>query len=83
MMEIVTQELDAKLLGQLTIDIVVNLTSGRYHISRLTYTKKGLYNVPLTYKAEVSPIDVHVSYHPSGEAHGKLTRGELKVFPGG
>ncbi|MBI2917970.1 MAG: hypothetical protein HYY01_08240 [Chloroflexi bacterium] len=82
MMNIVTIELKTATPDQLMVDIVVNLPSGRYHIGQLAYTKKGLYLVPLTYKATASPIDVHDSYHPGGEMHGKLTKGELLVYPG-
>ncbi len=65
--------------NKLTIDIVAKLISGSYHISTLTYSRKGLYEVPLTWK---SGVDVHTSYHPSGEQHTKLTRGKLFLFPG-
>ena len=67
---------------KLTVDVLVNLPSGLHHISRLTYSGTGLYHVPLTYKSPESPIDIHTSYHPSGEAHERLTRGKLVAYPG-
>lgn len=67
---------------RLTIDMVLKLQSDSYHVSRLTYSNKGFYDVARTYESPCCPIDVHTSYHPSGKLHCKLTRGKLLVYPG-
>jgi len=69
--------------GRLTIDVVVNLPSGSYHITRLTHSNKGLYDVARTYESSDCPVDIHSSYHPSGRMHCKVTRGKLSLHPGG
>jgi hypothetical protein len=69
--------------GRLTIDVVINFLRRSYHISRLTHSSKGLYEVARTYESPGCPIDMHSSYHPSGEMHCKLTRGKLFLYPGG
>jgi hypothetical protein len=81
--DIIHRTLNTARSAKVTVDIVVGLPSGNYHVSRLTYTGKGLYNVPLTCKSPTCPIDVHDTYHPNGEIHGKLTRGKLSSHPGG
>ena len=63
---------------KLTIDIVVNLPSDPHRIQNLKYDKKGLYYALITHKKRVIGIDIHTSYHPSGEIHSKLTRGKLR-----
>ncbi len=63
---------------KLTIDIVVNLPSGRHRIQNLKYDKEGLYRALTTHKKGVVVIDIHTSYHPRGEIHSKLTRGKLR-----
>lgn len=69
--------------GRLTVDMVLKSLSGPRHISRLTLSSKGLYDVARTYESSTSPVDIHRSYHPSGEMHSKLTRGRLALHPGG
>ena len=63
---------------KLTIDIVVNLPSGRHRIQNLKYDKNGLYRALTPHKKGVKGIDIHTSYHPGGEIHSKLTRGKLR-----
>lgn len=81
--EIVHRTLKTAKPHRVTVDIVVGLSSGKHHITRLTYTGKKLYDVPLTYKSPECPVDVHESYYQSGDMHGKLTRGRLSSHPGG
>ncbi|MFA4836808.1 MAG: hypothetical protein WC749_12155 [Dehalococcoidia bacterium] len=64
--------------GHFFVDVMAGFPGGLRHISRLNYTDKGLYDVPLTLK---SGVDLHNSYHPRGEQHGKLTRGKLFLSP--
>ena len=76
--------IEAKATGsdRLTVDVVVHLPDGPHHISRLKYTGKNLYDVPMTCKVEESPIDTHTTYHSSGEMHSKLTKGKLMIAAG-
>lgn len=67
--------------SRLTIDIVLNSQSGLHHLGRVTYGHRGLYVVARTYECLDCPIDIHISYHPNGEMHGKLTRGKLFQYP--
>lgn len=69
--------------GRLTIDIVLNSQSGLHHLGRATYGPRGLYVVAQTHKCRDCPIDIHTSYHHSGEMHCKLTRGKLFKWPPG
>ena len=63
---------------KLNIDTVVNLPSGQHRIQNLKYDNKGLYYTPITHEKGVAGLDLHISYHPSGEIHCKLTRGKLR-----
>jgi hypothetical protein len=69
--------------GRLIIDIVLKSPSESYHLGRVTYSGRGLYAVAQTHQCLDSPIDTHISYHPNGEMHGKLTRGKLFKWPPG
>lgn len=68
---------------RLIIDMILKFGTDSYHISRITYGSNGFYDVARTYESPDCPIDVHTSYHPSGEMHGKMTRGKLLVYPEG
>ena len=62
----------------LTIDIVVRLPSALHRVSKLIYGRNELFLIPTTHKSGKPGIDMHMSYHRSGEIHGKLTRGKLR-----
>jgi|GEM_PF-6355943 len=68
---------------RLLIDIILKFSADSYHVSRITYGSKSFYDVARTYESPDCPIDVHTSYHPSGEMHCKMTRGKLLVYPEG
>jgi len=78
MTKIITVKPEQAKADQLTIDIVVKLTSGLHRISKLRYGKNELYLIPTTHKKGKPGIDLHTSYHASGEIHGKLTSGKLR-----
>lgn len=83
MTEIAILNLKPARTGALAVDVVVYSSRGPYHISRLTHSGKGLYDVARTYESPGCPVDIHSSYHPSGEMHCRLTRGKLSLYPGG
>ncbi len=64
------------------VDVVVKTNHIRTHLSRLTLSRTGLYDVPQTYGSLKGAIDVHTSYHPDGTMHEKMGRGELHHWPG-
>jgi hypothetical protein len=68
-------------VDQLTINIVVKASSGLHRICKMRYTKDELYLIPTMHESGKPGIDLHTSYHTSGEKHYKLTRGKLMKAP--
>lgn len=65
----------------LIVDLLVTLEDGDHHVVRWKYGSRGIYAVPRSFVLD--GVASHDSYHPDGERHGKLTTGQLTLYPGG